>query len=655
MKKLINHCKNKLANEENIVLVVTGDIIHQGVYKKNNDLALEFFKQLKSAFTSENKSRIKSVQIIPGNHDKDYGENPNIPSATKLLSYSMQAIMEYQDDEEKVREITSVGYKKFIELRKNIYEIFDKLSEHNETFGINTDSTYQSSTQYRTYGVDVFWLKNELTRKNENGIPSPVFVDPVNLVFFNLDTTISSELRGENERGKQIIGQKQISNLVDQYNSKCESLSYEQNTQKKLVFCLTHHPITYLNSTRWYKNGDTEKKQPSQYDLLHNALTSRSRFNADFLLNGHIHNRDYGNIVDRTKVVQMLTTGIGWPDDTNIIAPVSEHRYAIYTFDDYDDGFSIQMYEADPNQDNEFGEDKFAGENFPIYRPLPCYNQPLYTLKSVDAENTLSYLWDTHTMKYVKELNRQLCNFSRRAAYERAKTNRALRKIINKENFSVTEIAESDQWLDFFKQITDLLSSHLTDYFFEKSCSPTDVIKHRVVLRIYDRTCDKPTGLYKNVYHSPIDEKVKPSYEFKWKDNNDKGSLIKYAFDESTAIVYSLNKTVDDFSPTSWDDFIVFTVPAFDYRALVKRVNEMSVREMRAGISFGISVKTEGENKRVLHNKLLLLQQMEINKVVNDIIESAIKNVEIEMSEKGKKLVIGDVMYYLLQNSKKAE
>ena len=65
MENLLIDIKQEMELVDDIIVVVTGDIVHRGNYKYKEN-AIAFFKKLKEIL----KEKIKDIYIVPGNHDK---------------------------------------------------------------------------------------------------------------------------------------------------------------------------------------------------------------------------------------------------------------------------------------------------------------------------------------------------------------------------------------------------------------------------------------------------------------------------------------------------------------------------------------------------------------------------------------------------------
>lgn len=66
MENLLRDIENEMRFSSNIIIVVTGDLIHKADYH-SADGVVEFFSRLKEKL----QDRVKHIYIVPGNHDKE--------------------------------------------------------------------------------------------------------------------------------------------------------------------------------------------------------------------------------------------------------------------------------------------------------------------------------------------------------------------------------------------------------------------------------------------------------------------------------------------------------------------------------------------------------------------------------------------------------
>jgi|GEM_PF-3378810 len=601
-RKLIESAVDNLRDHGNIIVVISGDIIHQGNYSsENTTLAIDFFKELKKQL-DPNNDKIISVQIVPGNHDKDFTEEKDKSNANQMLSFALQNISEFNKDEKKLRELLGTAYAKFYELKKEVIK-----------------TLYPSSplitSEQTTYYVDSVEITDKF-KKKVNNKDEEVLIDPSHVVFINVDTTLASELRKEKEKGKLVIGKVQVDELKKQVAQKIFAIKNNHPELKPLIFCVSHHPIDYLSSIRWSENADEEESQhESQYELFYDALTGENKFNADFLLNGHVHTRNYSDISNRSQKVSVLTTGIGWPDSDNLTVSKFPHYYSIYTFNGYDDAYIIKMFVSE--SDESFRKDNTIGD-MPLYVPTPRYKAPFIWINTTNGnEDENRYMIDYPALQSIKLLNNCMSRFSRRAGYKRLTMVEEIRAVDGKAEYGLL-------WNYYFSNLLQIFESNFYDFFGKD-------IEYRIVLRAYD----KATFSFLPVLYEPVIGNYKPKTDFKWENTNQvepnlgqkEISLIQHAYSENRALIHSVNAQYNRLIPTHWDDYLVFTIPNFNITADAGEQTRTPFRyDTKPGISIGISLRRKNQDDKTdIKRKLFLLQYFGIKKCFDDLIESAWK------------------------------
>ena len=66
LRRLIEDISKQIENKENVIIVISGDVIDQGNYSKNKPAAIKFFQALRT----HTDKKIRDIIIVPGNHDK---------------------------------------------------------------------------------------------------------------------------------------------------------------------------------------------------------------------------------------------------------------------------------------------------------------------------------------------------------------------------------------------------------------------------------------------------------------------------------------------------------------------------------------------------------------------------------------------------------
>ncbi len=194
LHKMIDHIFLISKDIDKIIIVVTGDLVEKGEFKKNEETIKRFFMDLK------NKLGEKIVDIIfsPGNHDKKRG----------ILTLS---------DSNKVNE--EDFWSKF---KENDWEYFEKQFED-----------YAQIT--RDIREEIFNLKPYFT--GTYGIHYSK-IDNYNICFISFNSAWSC--MGDNDMGQLRIGRFQLDDLMDQYQE------YIKNNKVDLTIALMHHPTDWL-------------------------------------------------------------------------------------------------------------------------------------------------------------------------------------------------------------------------------------------------------------------------------------------------------------------------------------------------------------------------------------------------------------------------
>lgn len=195
MINLLEDIKEQMKPVNNIILVVTGDLIHQAKYEKYRKNVVTFFKKLEANIGD----KIRDAYFVPGNHDREHKLLDN-------LIYSMydgnsktseQFYLEYW-------QYAKIGYTEYLKLVNQLYEILNVK---------NTDSN--------TYGVRITKIEDK------------------SICFISFDTSWSSK-GGETDERNLNLGNFQIDQIYEQYQDKLKE------GDPDLTIALGHHPIEWL-------------------------------------------------------------------------------------------------------------------------------------------------------------------------------------------------------------------------------------------------------------------------------------------------------------------------------------------------------------------------------------------------------------------------
>lgn len=196
LELLIWDIKEQLERVDELILVVSGDIIDKGQYcQKNKEAALSFFDDLMKALGG----KIKDLIMVPGNHDKIRD------SVNDLIT------LKSQDDEDFLKE-KEWGYQlnafsDFIELYNMLLrKYFPKNDAIENTFGVHH-----------------------------------VVLGGYNLIFVRLDTAWCS--CSNDDSFKLRLGKFQAEKLVEEYQACLANIK----DSKLLTIGISHFPIGFLN------------------------------------------------------------------------------------------------------------------------------------------------------------------------------------------------------------------------------------------------------------------------------------------------------------------------------------------------------------------------------------------------------------------------
>lgn len=274
LQKLIVDVVKETKNIDDLILIVTGDIIDRADFENAMDVAVSFFSDLSVKLNN----KIKHVFFTPGNHDKKRVK------CNKVLQDDF-CNKNYNDFDNSFengdwRNLYSHAFDDY----KNL---LDKISEK-IGIKINTDLFY----------CDIIKLNNCVIRIN------------------SLNSSMSSF--NDNDCGSLHIGKFQIDKIEQDFEKRKGKLS---NSDIDISITIMHHPSFWL-----CKN---------EYDQIIYKISSLDDLSTDVLLRGHTHDRSLENHYTLYNSFSTLVTGIGENRNSkNEGAPHNEHpqRYSIYTF-----------------------------------------------------------------------------------------------------------------------------------------------------------------------------------------------------------------------------------------------------------------------------------------------------------------------------------
>lgn len=288
MENLLIDIKQEMELVDDIIVVVTGDIVHRGNYKYKEN-AIAFFKKLKEIL----KEKIKDIYIVPGNHDKV--RNP----------IDAKIIQEY-DFENKSADPFYENYWKYILVSFSEYQ---SLVEEIYTIFFENKEEIKEKIKEDTYGTCV----TEINGKR--------------ICFMSFNTAWSC--LGDYDERHLIFGRFQLNKINEEYKKNRGKAGYD------LVIALAHHPLNWLV-------GEEET-------LLQTNILSNFSLNCNIYISGHIHNRDIINWQSTRHSLTTLVSGIGWPDEEEDMQHPYAHTYSSYTFNLDINSIDVYVRSSDDN------------------------------------------------------------------------------------------------------------------------------------------------------------------------------------------------------------------------------------------------------------------------------------------------------------------
>lgn len=328
MENLLKDIKSEMRVSDDIIIVITGDILEKANYKYREN-ALTFFNKLRRILGR----RIRGLYIAPGNHDKVR----NILDKKILKKYYSLRGTEESDKlfSEQYWKHLRMGFDQYTELVRDIYGCFHLQPPKQ----IISD----------TYGVDVLKVNGK------------------NICFLVFNTAWSC--LGDKDERHLKIGNFQMEAIKKGYLAKQGELC---NKGMDLTIAIAHHPIDWLDGE--------EESMVKREILCNNSL------NANIYICGHIHNRDVINWQNNRHSMTTLVSGLGWPDG-NLDHPYA-HTYSSYVFNL--DVNSIDVYVRSSDDNYSFDPDfriyteKRNKEQNKIVMPInTCKNQAYFNLDTV--------------------------------------------------------------------------------------------------------------------------------------------------------------------------------------------------------------------------------------------------------------------------------
>ena len=188
MENLLKDIADEMKFCDDILIVVTGDIVNKANYAGKDEI-LSFFCKLKEIL----KDKVRNIYIVPGNHDKKR-------SGIDSMILSMYDVDEKKRQDEEWKYI-KVAFDEYIQLIREIYSIFYGSDKAEERILSNT------------YGVQI----DEVNGKN------------ICVIQFNTAWTCT----GDSDQRKLKIGEYQMSQIKKMYVNEYEKLQKDEKRKNK--------------------------------------------------------------------------------------------------------------------------------------------------------------------------------------------------------------------------------------------------------------------------------------------------------------------------------------------------------------------------------------------------------------------------------------
>lgn len=589
-KKLLEDIREQTDTCENIILIVSGDIINRGDYK-NSDGVIKFFQSLYDIL----KDKVINIHIVPGNHDK-----------CKTINSSMHSRLSQLADIEVDQgcwELLKNNYQDYLNILNAIYKIFHKEDKILNTFGVEYNK-----------------------------------IDDKIVSIIKLDTTWGTDA-GSTEKKKLIIGKYQRDTLLNEYKSLKERLEIEDRTID-LTIAVAHHPLNWLKS--------------SEEEWIKKYFIDDEFYNVDIFMCGHIHDMEIENWYNHEHSVMTLVTGIGWNHQNQSDSGMDKkdnHRYSLYYIDinkntceivtrrtqqngkfDYD--YSIYTRDKEKsekklcypikNSDNTYPFLRLNAPNEEEAQYLSINDNILYKIQRISADivefykNCLGVL-ERYKLEYLQRIE----DFYNEDSSEYNESFKILydhffdsKDELPKENDIIFQ-KEPNVTFELFTTFLQDVSNYFVEAFKDEFEEYTNL---RVHFRWYNETTDSYSQLCK---YSSIEEYMGPKLsEIKW------GGMIEAAFLSDKSLVYSVNKKYNNHEPLKWDDFLTI-VPQFLNCIYEKRIKAGTIIK-RPIISFGVSALNNSPCKKNLSNLLYIMEYLNIGTYISDILDEFMRVFSVD-------------------------
>lgn len=585
-ENLLCDIESEMRVSENIIVVVTGDILDKAEYKYKNN-AIAFFEKLQKILGE----KVKGLYIVPGNHDKIR----NVMDKSVIEKYyTLKQEGKKQEFYQQYWKHLKMGFYEYLEMLKEIYMQFPNIK-------------FPESIEKNTYGVETIKIADK------------------NLCFLLFNTAWSC--LGEDDERHLLLGDFQMEKIKEQYSMEANGLDKKFD----LTIALAHHPIDWLE-------GKEENMMKADI-LCNNSL------NANIYICGHTHNRDVINWQNNRHSMTTLVSGLGWPDG-NTDHPYA-HTYSSYVFNLDVNSIDVYVRSSDDNYafepDFRIYTEKRNKEYNKIVMPInSCRTQAYFNLSATkDRSPKACYITDdiVHDLREYAVL---LGEIRSSVAHHLEKIKMDVYDNLTFDLLSKRRHKQEDygdvllQWEDFlfrrgkasnkFKVLlkgkSPFMYMQFSTYLQQICRTLHDVFYKRwpeLKLRVHFRyrigdTPDKYLQLC--LYGKDFDNYIMRGLEW--------GELLEKAYEVKRPLIASVNERYcrtsfeknKNKSNAQWTDFIT-AIPKFQKNYFVRR-EELTEEILisRPLLTFGVTVYRE-EDRRILY----ILDYLRIDEIIGNAIK----------------------------------
>ncbi len=588
LNNLLDDIKNEIELLNNIVVVVSGDLIDKGDYK-NKDGVLEFFHKLHIILGE----KFADIQIVPGNHDKLRDISSNLAS---MALQSHNVVGSYEEWNTIIN-----SYTPFIDLVNSIYKIFGKRKKIKKTFGVESLNINNSDICF--IRIDSSWISY--------GAPS--------------------------ELHSLLIGEYQREQLISEYQKLTNDVPFS------LTIAIVHHPISFLKPLEEDKIKecliDSEYLNVDYLMCGHTHERSINNwFNHDRSVTtlitgiGWDHNKPAGT--DLSKKEEHRYSLYIFNQDSNTFELIMrktqvngmfDFDYSVYTSKTDKMLYPLRFRQEHPFLPlNSAKEDKrlFLDSDTISYMKKISLIISEYTVKCMHICEKYKH---DYLARLTDFLDPQLEEFSivYGNLYDRFFQHETDLTMKDDPIFMKNPTSIYEQFTTYLQDITINFIASFSPYF---ECIDKGVII-RAHFRLYD---DENDNYYQICSDSNIEPNVEKPRVMEW------GGLLKKSFENKCAMVYSNNIESNTLNPIKWDDFLTLVPRFYKYKIYKRSKDDGSYT--RPILTFGFSIKSSlddnsNDRKRVLSTQLYLMEFLSIDAYLAKIIDEFIKFFTVDYSK----------------------